>query len=236
MYRKELPRVYELRDLAQSPPSAEAYFYDFDNKLADNRVRLKYFRHIEAELRQLDAAAWDFLKAQLSPLLTVSMEGRGWQPMFDKLNEAKGYGHLVSIGCTNVAFIPPSPVGGQKTPDLKGDLAGTKILCEVKTINISAIEATRRTAGAAGMIGLELSHGFFKKLKSDLEAASAQMAVYDSEISVRRVVYIVVNFDDNLNEYADDYSKQIESFLATNSLPKIEIVLHIKPPYYSATV
>jgi hypothetical protein len=33
MYRKQLPRDDELRDMAQSPPSGEAYFSDFDNKL-----------------------------------------------------------------------------------------------------------------------------------------------------------------------------------------------------------
>lgn len=236
MYCRELPRIYELRKLAQSPPSAEAYFYDFDNKLADSRVRLKHFRDLEADLRQLDLLAWDHLKLQLSPLLTVRIEGRGWQSMFDKLNEAKGYRHLINIGCTDVAFIPTSPITGQKTPDLPGNLAGTKVLCEVKTINISAIEAIRRVNGAAGVITLQLSDGFFRKLKYDLETATTQMIVYDSENSVRRIVYIVVNFDDNLNEYVDDYSAQIDSFFSANALPQIEIVRDIKPRFYSATV
>src|SRR5450759_245769 len=30
VYRKELPRVYELRDLIQDPVSPDAYFRDFD--------------------------------------------------------------------------------------------------------------------------------------------------------------------------------------------------------------
>jgi hypothetical protein len=164
------------------------------------------------------------------------MEGRGWQVLFDKLNEAKGYNHLVSVGCTNVAFIPVSSERGKRTPDLQGDLAGTKVLCEVKTINISKVEATRRLTGAAGTINLQLPDGFFNKLKSDLEEASAQMAAYDSDSSVRRIVYVVANFDDNLNEYAGDYSAQIDSFIAANAMPQIEIVRHIKPRFYSATV
>jgi hypothetical protein len=236
MYRNELPRVYELRDMAQSPPSPKAYFHDFDNKLQDDRIRLKHFRDIEAELEGLDAAAWNHLKMQLSPLLSVRAEGRGWQPLFDKLNEAKGYGHLVSVGCTNVAFVPVSPVKGKRTPDLQGELSGTKVLCEVKTINISKVEATRRATGAAGTITLQLPEGFFNKLKSDLEAANAQMIAYDSGESVRRIVYIVVNFDDNLSQYADDYSAQINSFIAANFVSGSEIVRHIKPRYYSATV
>jgi hypothetical protein len=55
MYRNELTRVYELRDMAQTPPLPEAYFHDFDNKLRDSRVRLKHFRDIETELQGLDA-------------------------------------------------------------------------------------------------------------------------------------------------------------------------------------
>jgi hypothetical protein len=112
MYRKQLPRVYEIRDMAQSPPSAEAYFSDFDNKLTESPVRLKHFRDIEAELQGLDASAWSYLKAQLAPLLAGRSEKRGWQALFDKLNEAKGYNHLISVGCTNVEFIPVSSVNG----------------------------------------------------------------------------------------------------------------------------
>src|SRR5712672_3334694 len=98
MYCKELPRVYELRDMAQSHPSPEAYFSDFDNKLEESPVRLKHFQDIEAELQGLDAAAWKNLKARVSPLLADRTEKRGWQALFDTLNEAKGYNHLVSIG------------------------------------------------------------------------------------------------------------------------------------------
>jgi hypothetical protein len=62
------------------------------------------------------------------------------------------------------------------------------------------------------------------------------MAAYDADNSVRRIVYIFVNFDDNQHQYEDDYFAQINYFIATKSMLKIEIVFHIKPPYYSATV
>jgi hypothetical protein len=29
---------------------------------------------------------------------------RGWQPLFDKLNQAKAYNYLKQAGCTNIAF------------------------------------------------------------------------------------------------------------------------------------
>jgi hypothetical protein len=235
MYRKQLPRVYELRDMAQNLSSLDAYFSDFDNKLEESPVRLKHFRAIEAELQGLDAPGWTYLKGQLKPLLTVKNAMRGWQALFDKLNEAKGYNHLVSIGCTNVEFIPVSSVNSQRTPDLQGLLAGRRVLCEVKTINMSEIEATRRTTGAVGSISLQLPCRFFRKLTSDITDARKQMAAYDADSATKRVVYVVVNFDDNLHEYAADYCSQIASFIAANPTPQIETVFHIKPPFYSAS-
>jgi hypothetical protein len=62
------------------------------------------------------------------------------------------------------------------------------------------------------------------------------MATYDADNSVRRIVYIIVNFDDNRHQYADDYFAQINSFITAKSMLQIEVVFHIKPPYYSATV
>ncbi len=236
MYRNELARVYELHDIAQNPSSPDAYFSDFDNKLMESPLRLKHFRDIETDLQGLDTAAWDFFKKQLAPLLTVKSDNRGWQALFDKLNEAKGYNHLVRAGCANVRFIPVSSVSGQRTPDLEGISARTRVLCEVKTVNISEDEAIRRTNGAAGSISLKLPDGFFKKLKSDIETATSQIVAYDPDNSVRRIIYVVLNFDDNLHEYAADYSAQIDMFLAAIPVSKTEIVFHIKPPFYSATV
>lgn len=45
MSRTELPRVYELIDLIQTPSSPNVYFQDFENSLKDpfNRVKKKIF-------------------------------------------------------------------------------------------------------------------------------------------------------------------------------------------------
>jgi hypothetical protein len=234
IYRNELPRIYELRDAARSQSSPIVHFIDFENKLVESPLRLKHFRDIEAELRGLSASAWNDLKSQLRPLLTVKSKKRGSQALFDKLNEAKGYNHLVNIGCSDVGFIPVSRKKGLQTPDLKGILSEGNILCEVKTINISQDEATRRADGAAGRVFLELPKEFFGKLKSDLESAQRQMLAYDAGGSARWIAYVVVNFDDNLHEYADDYSRQIEAFVGANAVPGIETFFHIKPAFYSA--
>ena len=218
------------------PLSPDAYFRDFDNTARETPVKLKHFRHIEEDLRGLDPDSWAQLKAELVPLLTARDERRGWQALFDKLNEAKGYNHLVRIlGCTSVKFIPRSKVQGQKTPDLEGSLGPIKVLCEVKTINISKIEEGCRNEHTVRTISTQLPEGFFNKLKADLETAGKQMAAYCSVAPARRIAYVVVNYDDLLHEYAQDYSTQIGAFIVDNPVPELEVFFDTKPPFYSAT-
>jgi hypothetical protein len=118
--------------------------------------------------------------------------------------------------------------------DCEKVLGPTKVLCEVKTINISEIEATRRTRGGVGSTEAQASDGFFKKLTADLRNAKKQMDVYAGSSDARKIVYIVVNFDDSLHQYADDYKAQIAAFLSTNQSPELEVQFDIKPPYYTA--
>ncbi|HET7882291.1 MAG TPA: hypothetical protein VFL55_15500 [Acetobacteraceae bacterium] len=218
------------------------YFDDWDRSIANNPVKCKHFRHIEAELAGLDAAAWEHLKAHVVPLFESYDDIRGWQAAFDKLklNEAKGYNFLTRLGCTDVTFVPAVPASRQKTPDLRGKLGTGKVLCEVKTINPSDFEASRRCATLRGenvvfTIQAALPGGFFRKLIATIEHADAQMAAYCSHDAGRRIAYVILNFDDGLSEYSNEYIKQIQEFLHQAELPRSEIVFDLKPGYYSAT-
>ena len=230
MCRKELPRLYELRDAVQNLQSSDAYNFD----AGDNPVKLKHLRDVEADLQGLDSASWDYLKAKLIPLLTQRDAKRGWQALFDTLNEAKGYNWLVRNGCTNVKFISRSSTHCQKTPDLEGRLGATKVLCEVKTINVSEVECACRSSGSIRRISTQLPDGFFNKLKSDLEKARDQMAAYCPAAETKRIVYVVINYDDLLHEYAAAYSTQIDEFIAAKPVPDLEIFFDAKPAFYSA--
>jgi len=167
VYRRELPRVFELRDLVGQSLSPDAYFQSFEQSLSEIPQKLKQFRDIERDLQGLDADAWTFLKGEVAPLLAAKDSKRGWQSLFDKLNQAKAYNYLKSAGYLNIRFVPPSAVKGQQTPDLQAD----RVLCEVKTINISEIEANRRDSGGVGTSTDNLDEGFFRKLSSDLRKA-----------------------------------------------------------------
>jgi hypothetical protein len=231
MYRTELPRVFELRDLIGDSPSPNAYFQKFGKSLSEIPQKLRQFRDIERDLQGLDAKAWAFLKGEVAPLLVARDPKRGWQLLFDKLNQAKAFNHLKEAGYQDVRFVPPSAVKGQQTPDLSADGA----LCEVKTINISEIEADRRDSGGVGTGTDQLDDGFFRKLSSDLRKAKAQMAAYSAGLNAKHIAYVIVNFDDSLHEYADRYQPQIDQYVAGDPVPGLEVVVFdIKPPFYAA--
>jgi hypothetical protein len=46
---------------------------------------------------------------------------------------------------------------------------------------------------------------------------------------------MVLNFDDNLNEYLNQYMNEINDRAAELFIPEIEILFDVKPPFYSAT-
>lgn len=235
VYRRELPRIYELRDLLPNPPPPGAYLRNLDKSLAEIPQKLRQFRHLERDLQGLDTAAWNFLKSELEPLLTAQDAKRGWQPVWDRLNQAKAYNHLKDAGYRSIEFVPPSTVGGLQTPNLRAELNTTSALCEVKTINIAEIEAERRHSSGVGSAGNRLDSGFFKQLQFDVEQAKKQMAAYDPNPATKRLAYIIVKFDDALHEYSDAYRSQIDEFMASANLTaELDVVFDIDPAFYAA--
>jgi hypothetical protein len=53
-YRKELPRMHELRDLLSNPLPRVAFFHNLDKTLAEWPGKRKLFQDIENDLQGLD--------------------------------------------------------------------------------------------------------------------------------------------------------------------------------------
>jgi hypothetical protein len=235
MYRKELPHIYELRDLLPDPLPPKAYFQNLDNSLSEIPQKLRQYRDLEGDLAGLDPVAWAFLKSEVKPLLQTKHEKRGWEPLFDKLGQAKAYNHLKRAGYESVSFVPPSSVASRMTPDLEAVKGLQRALCEVKTINVSEIEANRRFSKGVAHIRDQLEAGFFGKLAADLAQAEAQMRAFDDGAALK-LAYVIINFDDSLHEYADRYSEQIERYMAENPRSGLQVVFDWKPPFGSASI
>ena len=108
--RVKFDRLYELRDLGDQ----EDYFSNIDERLDEpfSRKKLADLAELAESLNRLDEESWNYLKGQCKPLLSKVSEDRGWTPLFDRFNEAKGYGYLLDRGCSSLKFIARSDKNG----------------------------------------------------------------------------------------------------------------------------
>jgi hypothetical protein len=214
-----LPRLYELKD-ATDESHPVAYFRDFESRFVegpDGRIVLGHYQRIERQLSALDDAAWSDLKARAARVAHKRDGGRGWRALFDTLDESKGYAYLLSIGCTDITFIK---TGDKKTPDLGASLDGNRVLCEVKTINVSQDEAERRELIAKGPVPANITcqttTEMLAKVSATLAHAVAQLDAEDPQRLAHRIVFTVLNFDDWVGHYQVQYIAQLDAHLQAN--------------------
>jgi len=179
-----------------------------------------------SDLCALDDAAWADFRSRAVAQAAKRHPIRGWRELFDVFSEAKGFTYLRSIGCTNVRFVPRA---SSRTPDLEGLRNAKLVLCEVKTLNVSQDEATKRDRVHRGeIIGGEvadsLGAGFLNKLSSDIENASQQLQEHDPGHLADWMIFTVVNFDDWVGDYQRKYFDQIDRYLRSNPVSEVEFV------------
>jgi len=134
-YAKMFSRLYELKAAVPEPSHPDAYFQQFDERINESaHVRSQYL-NVERALEALDEESWRDMLERAAPLTIKRHPIRGWQSPFDTLNESKAFAYLQSLGCSQIGFIRR---GKEKTPDIRAVLNGRRVLCEVKTIDISA--------------------------------------------------------------------------------------------------
>ena len=165
------------------------------------------------------------LKASAAPyLIKRSPNGRGWSQLVSILNEARGYIYLSEIGCTNIRFIPSITKKGIETPDLIGELNAARVLCEVKTVQISDSEIQARRNIEVRSVETSLTPEFLNKLDDTLDKARNQLFAYEGGGEALRIVFVVLNFDDWPGAHKRNYYKQIDAHLAQQARRDYEIV------------
>ena len=220
------PRLYELKDAVPDQTHPDAYFQHFEERLVESEHVRSLYMKVERPLGMLDAEAWRVLKERLVPLLTARDGKRGWRELFDTLNESKGYAYLRSIGCAEVAFIERE---GKKTPDLSAVLGSSRVLCEVKTINMSQAEADRRDRVHHGEIlafnvPVHVTPQMLQKVSSTLEYAVEQLDHEDPQRVAQRIIFTVLHFDDSVCDYQAEYIADIDAHLLANPIAGAELV------------
>jgi hypothetical protein len=224
--RQELMRVFELKDALSDPASPDAYFKNFEESLEEIDQKREAFRRVEASLSLLDVDAWRTLKQSAAAQLTRRRAGRGWQDLFDVLSEARAYAYLRSIRCSEIRFLKRE---NRPTPDLEAIHDGRRLLCEVKTVNISDREAERRQrvysgTPVASKTPTVLGPQYLAKLSKTLASAVQQLDAADPERTARRFVFCVLHFDDWVGDYYPEYFREIDGHLLTHPLDGAELV------------
>jgi hypothetical protein len=230
-FRAMLPRVYELKDTLTEPTHPDAYFRDFEQGLEHSTSKRDAFLKLEGWLSALDAAAWTDLKTRAAVhLIARNREsGRGWQALFDVLSEARAFRYLKEIGCADVGFVPRAKNKNMMTPDLAATQAGRSVYCEVKTINVSQEEASRRRRiqngeVVAGETCISVEEGFLLKLTGTLAHAVEQLDAADPGHAARRIVFTMLYFDDWVGDYQPQYIAQIDGHLLQHPVAGAELV------------
>lgn len=226
-FRNELPRVYKLKDMLENTSHPDAFFQGL-KELGDPQV-LGAFRKLECWLDVLDEAAWQEIRKKAEPHLVSRQResGRGWQELFDVFHEARAFGYLQTIGCTGIHFIERRD--NKRTPDLGALQDGRPVFCEVKTINPSDDEAEKQRRIAKGVFEaerprLDVDEGFLRKLKATLTEALEQLDAVDPERHARRIIFIMLKFDEWWGDHQDRYIAQIDTDLLQQPLDGAELV------------
>ncbi|WP_374310839.1 hypothetical protein [Dongia sp.] len=152
------------------------------------KYRKAWRRHIEslaagvqrdlAPVADLSEATWQRLKQNILGQVDQRQPARGWPQARDLLHEARAFQYLQRQGCEEIAFSAPTMLA--KSPDLIARQGFRRILCEVKTIRLTADDA--------------LPAAFARKLLTRLRDAEKQLRA-DDDTSAQRLVYVILDRD-----------------------------------------
>ena len=125
-----LAHVSALMAAAGDAAAPDSFARSLDDADAVSRENMNGW---EAYLAGLDDAAWQAMNVAAVERLRRAPK-RGWDQLFDLLNEAKAYAALKTLGCTEISFVTRTTA--RKSPDLWATWNGQMVLCEVKTIEV----------------------------------------------------------------------------------------------------
>ena len=232
----QLPRLYDLYDRSdKSHP--DNYFTNFSATRAEMFLKT-IFQPMEERLQKLDTEAWKQLVEKTLDSVTTKLiraqannasetrPSRFWAPLYDFLNEARGYALLADRGYQKISFIDcncQDKKKQRKSPDLLGESQSSTAILEVKTINESDkdLEWKERNQSQTRTV-TGLSAEFRKKLSSTIAKASAQLNAYPKPVD-KKIVLLLIRFDmDNILE-ASNYTT-LQAMIETIQISGLDIV------------
>ena len=215
-------RVRELVTAVNQAYPHDPFFDRFAESCRANPAKTKAYRTYDDAFRLLDSGSWNLLKAKAVAHFRDHRSGQLKQGFFNQLNEAFAYRHLLRQGFTAVRMLPET---GKRIPDLQYRAGRVRQHCEVKTLNISDEEISRRGSGKAfSNVYLRLGEGFFKKLAASIASARSQI---DSQ-GTGGLVYVVAVWDDIALDCYRGYRRQLASFARANAIDGVHIKVGLR--------
>ena len=210
-------RVRELVEAVRSAYPNDHFFDRFAESCRNNPGRAKTYRTYEDALRWLDPDSWATLKAKAIAHFRDHRPGQLKQGLFNQLNEAFAYRHLARRGYRGVRILSES---GRQVPDVEYLEGRQRRSCEVKTVGLSDEEVSRRRSREAfSNVYLQLSDGFFQKLRSAIAAARSQIHSH----STQGLAYLVVIPDDMALDNYDSYRRAVAAFARAEDVVDVYI-------------
>jgi hypothetical protein len=225
---KALARLTELSKLAvEKDPDGPNYFQGFEAQIRSSPGLVHVYEQLEADLQALDADSWDALKNKCISCVSAMHPKRGWQQLFDILNEAKGYHLLRGLGYSNVSFLPH---GDDLSPDLLGVRGSETALVEVKTFHKSDDAIGRQKTFGRDSLTFEqmpalYDDRFKNKLRAVLDKARSQLLAGDRDGRCRKIAYILIEPDPPLIPERCD---QIQRVLAEIRPDDVDLVAEVR--------
>ena len=106
---------------------------------------------------------------------------------------------------------------------------GQRVLCEVKTLNVSKHEATRRAEPQrlAFRVPTHVNAEFLNKLSDTMRLALTQLDQEDPTHAANWIVFTILNFDDSICDYQGEYLADIDAHLLANPVDGAELVFSL---------
>lgn len=215
-------RFRELVDLIRAKHPSDRFFANYEQKLTIAELGDDY-RAYERALHFLDPESWTELRTKALNHFMDHRAGQLKQGLFNQLNDAFAYRHLVRRGYRHVRVLRES---GTTQPDLEYFDRGERLFCEVKTLGVSNEEIARRDAPKRfrSSIYYELDEGFLSKLRCTLDVAQGQIGARGGS----GMVYLVMLFDDFTLEHYDQYRKQVRSCIQAHAARNVYVQVGLR--------
>jgi hypothetical protein len=218
------PKLFDLYQ--RSNKDAPKNYFNFKELFPIAYLGAQAYREIEQVLSRLDSTAWEKLSKKALAGVTADDPTRRYHQLFNLLNEARGYAHLLDEGYTHIEFI--EDLTG-KSPDLFARKNNSTAILEVKTMNPSDEDIKNESlcTNDAIQVDPKLSEKFKTRIKRNIRDAREQLECYQNSAN-RKIIFLFIYMESSQRICGESYA-ELKTFIADQTTKDLEIVYQASP-------